>query len=286
MPGEPGTSGRSGTIAIPDITSRLHPRSYAGTGPDAARNTRPAPVWELVPWEVDGGKPTFREDTVSAGTIIVIVVVLALVAAAAAVASMLLRRRTAERTMLGAEYDRLAGEVGPRKAQAEFAKRRQRVDGLGLRSLSDERRAAYADQWNVAQEQFIDSPAQSVRAAAAMIAAVTADRGYDVTDHERLLTDLSVYHGRYLDGYRRARKVADRAGQATTEELRQALLGYRVLFFDLLESPGYVRREPVRAPAPPARVTGQRTRRQVTQGRHGKTRRREEDADGVPAARS
>jgi len=221
---------------------------------------------------------------VSAGTIIVIVVILVLVAAAAAVASMLLLRRTAERTMRGAEYDRLAREVGPRKAQAEFAKRRQRVDGLGLQSLSDERRAAYTSQWNVAQEQFIDSPAQSVRAAAAMTAAVTADRGYDVTDHERLLTDLSVYHGRYLDGYRRAHKVASRAGQATTEELRQALLGYRVLFFDLLESPGYVRQEPARA-STPARVAGQRTRRQVTQGRHGNTRRREEDADGVPAAR-
>ena len=115
--------------------------------------------------------------------------------------------------LLGAEYDRLAGEVGPRKAQAEFAKRRQRVDGLGLRSLSDERRAAYTSQWEVAQEQFIDSPAQSVRAAAAMIAAVTADRGYDVTNHERLLTDLSVYHGRYLDGYRQ-RAHYRRAGPA------------------------------------------------------------------------
>jgi hypothetical protein len=222
---------------------------------------------------------------VSAGIIIVIVVVLLLVAAAAAVASMLLTRRSAERTMLGAEYRRLADEVGPRKAQAEFAKRRQRVDGLGLKSLSDERKAAYAAQWDVAQEQFIDNPAQSVRAAAAMIAAVTADRGYDVTNHEQLLTDLSVYHGRYLDGYRRARKVAGRAGQATTEDLRQALLGYRVLFFDVLGSPGYVRPEPGQAPAAPAQVTGQRPWQQITQGRPRKTRRQDE-TDGVPAARS
>lgn len=221
----------------------------------------------------------------SAGIIIVIVVVLLLVAAAAAVASMLLSRRSAARTMLGAEYSRLADEVGPRKAQAEFAKRRQRVDGLGLKSLSDERKAAYAGQWDVAQEQFIDNPAQSVRAAAAMIAAVTADRGYDVTNHEQLLTDLSVYHGRYLDGYRRARKVAGRAGQATTEDLRQALLGYRVLFFDVLESPGYVRPEPGPAPAAPAQVTGQRPWQQITQGRPRKTRRQEEN-DDVPAARS
>jgi hypothetical protein len=226
---------------------------------------------------------------VSASTIIVIVVVLVLVAAAAALASMMTRRKAAERTMLGAEYDRLAGEVGPRKAQAEFAKRRQRVDGLGLRSLSDERQAAYTGQWDVAQEQFVDNPAQSVRAAAAMIAAVTADRGYDVTDHEQLLTDLSVYHGRYLDGYRQARVTAAGAGQASTEALRRALLSYRVLFFDLLGSPDAARQEPGQTPqelAPAAaRVPGQRPWQQITQGRHWKTLR-QEDANDVPATRS
>jgi hypothetical protein len=219
----------------------------------------------------------------------VIVVVLVLVAAAAALASMMIRRKAAERTMLGAEYDRLAGEVGPRKAQAEFAKRRQRVDGLGLRSLSDERRATYAAQWEVAQEQFVDNPAQSVRAAAAMITAVTADRRYDVTDHEQLLTDLSVYHGRFLDGYRDARTTTARADQATTEALRRALISYRVLFFDLLESPGAAGQEPGQTPqelaSPAAKVPGQRPWQQVTQGRHWKTRR-QEGADDVPATRS
>lgn len=222
----------------------------------------------------------------SASTIIVIVIVLVLVAAAATVASMLLRRKGTERTLHGAEYDRLAGEVGPRKAQAEFAKRRQRVDGLGLRSLSDERRAAYTAQWEVAQEQFIDNPAQSVRETAAMIAAVAADRGYDVTDQDQLLTDLSVYHGRYLDGYRHAGKTVGRAGQATTEGLRRALLSYRVLFFDLLESPDNASQEPDQGPdQAPAQLPGQRPWQQVTQGRHWKTRRQEDDADNVPVTR-
>jgi hypothetical protein len=225
----------------------------------------------------------------SAGSIIVIVVVLVLLAAMAGGVSMLLRRRAVGRAVLGAEYDRLADEVGPRKAQAEFAKRRQRVDGLGIKPLSDERRAAYLGQWDVAQEQFVDNPAQSVRAAAAMIAAVTADRGYEVTDHEQLLTDLSVYHGRYLDGYRQARTTAARAGQASTEALRRALISYRVLFLDLLGSSGAARQDPGRTPAElapaSAKMPGQRPWQQVTQGRHSKTRR-QEDADGVPATRS
>jgi hypothetical protein len=225
----------------------------------------------------------------SASTIIVLVVVLVVVAVAAAVISMLLRHKATGRALQGAEYDRLADEVGQRKAQAEFAKRRQRVDGLGLKSLSDERRTAYTNQWETAQEQFIDNPVGSVRAAAAMITAVTADRGYDVTNHDQLLTDLSVYHGRYLDGYRRARTTVGRAGQASTEALRQALLSYRVLFFDLLGSPDSVRKEraAVAAPAPAAAADGspgQRPWQQVTQGRHWKTRR-QEDADNVPVTR-
>ena len=225
----------------------------------------------------------------SAGTIIVIVVVLVLLAVAAAVVSMRITRRTTERAVHGAEYDRLADEIGPRKAQAEFAKRRQRVDGLGIKSLSDERRAAYTGQWDVAQEQFVDNPAQSVRAAAAMIAAVTADRGYEVTDHEQLLTDLSVYHGRYLDGYRQARATAARAGQASTEALRRALISYRVLFFDLLGSSGAAGQDPGQTPAElasAAKVPGQRPWQQVTLGRPSKTRRQEDVADDVPAARS
>jgi hypothetical protein len=229
-----------------------------------------------------------------AATIIVIVVVLVLVAAAAAGMSMLMRRRAAQRTMQGAEYDRLADEVGQRKAQAEFTKRRQRVDGLGIKPLSDERRAAYAGQWETAQEQFVDNPAGSVRAAAAMITAVTADRGYDVTDHEQLLTDLSVYHGRYLDGYRRARGTVSRASQASTEALRRALLSYRALFFDLLESPVRAGQREIAQKAgqgpedteSPDQVPGQRRPwQQVTQGRHWKTGR-QENPDSTPATRS
>jgi hypothetical protein len=203
---------------------------------------------------------------------------------------MLMRRRTTERAGQGPEYDRLADEVGARKAQAEFAKRRQRVDGLGITSLSGERRAAYTGQWEAAQEQFVDNPAQSVRSAGAMITAAAADRGYDVTDHDQLLTDLSVYHGRYLDGYRRAFETTRRAGQASTEALRRALLGYRVLFFDLIESPAKAGLadeagpELDQAPARSAQVPGQRPWQQVTQGRHWKTRR-QEDAESVPSTR-
>lgn len=223
----------------------------------------------------------------SAGTIILIVVVLVIVAVVAAVASMRLRHRAAERNLVGPEYDRLADEVGPRKANAEFAKRRQRVDGLGVKTLSNERRAAYTSQWQAAQEQFVDSPAQAVRAAGALITAVAVNRGYEVADHDQFVTDLSVYHGRHLDGYRHAWRTTEQAeaGQATTEGLRQALLEYRTLFFDLLEPSDGAGRTGDRESADQesadqesGQLPEQQPWKQVTQGQHWKTRQRDDQA--------
>ena len=208
----------------------------------------------------------------SAGTIILIVVILVIVAVATAVMSTRTRRRVAERNLVGPEYDRMVDEVGPRKARAEFEKRRQRVDGLGIKSLSPERRSAYAGQWDTAQEEFIDSPARAVNAAGALITAAAADRGYQVTDHEQLMTDLSVFHGRHLDGYRNARQTTERAEQATTEAMRRAMLSYRGLFFDLIESTDGG------SPAPaqePDTVPAQTPWKQVTQGRYWKPRQQE-----------
>ncbi len=218
----------------------------------------------------------------SAGIIILIVVVLVIVAVAAAVMSTRMRRRAAERDLVGPEYDRLVDEVGPRKAKAEFEKRRQRVDGLGIRPLSAERRTAYNGQWDAAQEQFIDNPAKAVSAADALVTAIAADRGYEVADHDQLMTDLSVYHGRHLDGYRRARQTTGRAGEATTEALRRALLDYRELFLDLLDSADGSGSASGQEAAD-AQVPAQSPWKQVTQGRHWKTRQQE--ADDVAATR-
>jgi hypothetical protein len=167
-------------------------------------------------------------------TIIVIVIVLVVLAAIAAVAGTLVLRRRALRQRFGLEYDQLASQVGERRAQAELAQRRRRVAQLDIRPLSKERRAGYAREWLSLQEGFIDGPAQTAESAAALVSAVAADRGYPADDDDRLLDDLSVYHANRLDGYRRARDTTARASTAGTEDLRQALLGYRALFRDLI----------------------------------------------------
>jgi hypothetical protein len=157
----------------------------------------------------------------------------------AAVAAWMALRRPAGRRRLGPEYGRMVDDVGARKANAEFDKRRRRVGGLGIKPLSDERRTRYGNQWVTAQETFIDNPAEAVRTAGALVTAVAADRGYEVADSRQLLTDLSVYHGAQLDGYRSALAVTSRAADGTaTEQLRQALLGHRAMFRSLGEFPG------------------------------------------------
>ena len=182
--------------------------------------------------------------------IIVIVIVIVLLAAAGGI---LLLRRRALRSRFGPEYDRLAAEVGPRAARTELSERQRRIAQLDIRSLSPERRTAYITQWVTLQEEFVDAPPQVAEAAGALVAAVAAERGYQVTEQDRLLTDLSVYHADRLESYRRARQTTEQAGTAETEDLRQAVLSYRALLRELLEAPdGASRPEPAPSATPPA----------------------------------
>lgn len=177
-----------------------------------------------------------------------IVLIIVLVLVVIVIGGALYVRQTSQKRQFGPEYDRLAGEIGPQRARAEFAKRQKRVDGLELKPLSAEQRAAYEASWEAAQEQFIDGPRQATQTAAELVTAVAAEVGYPIDDQEQLLADLSVRHGRYLEGYRTACRTSDQAVEGATEDFRQALLDYRALFNDLLGAPtdterGQTRRE-------------------------------------------
>ena len=90
----------------------------------------------------------------STGAIIGIIIAAVVVVAIVAVASMLLRR-TRMRRQFGPEYDRLAKEIGPRKAEAELIARQRRVEALGIHPLSAEQQARYSGDWAVIQERFV-----------------------------------------------------------------------------------------------------------------------------------
>jgi hypothetical protein len=165
----------------------------------------------------------------STGAIIGIIIVVIIVAAVVVVASAQLRR-TRMRRQFGPEYDRLAKEIGPRKADAELTARQRRVDALDIHPLPAEQQARYSGDWTVVQERFVDTPAEAVAAAGTLIWDVMRDRGYPTDDRKASMEALSVHHARSLEGYR---QVQDLGPEPSTEQLREALIRYRALFEDL-----------------------------------------------------
>jgi hypothetical protein len=166
----------------------------------------------------------------STGAIVGIIIAVIVVAAVVVVASAQLRR-TRMRRQFGPEYDRLAKEIGPRKADAELTARQRRVEALDIRDLPAEQQARYSGDWAVIQERFVDAPASAVSAADTLVWDVMRDRGYPVDDRNASIEALSVYHARSLEGYRTSQGLPTET--ATTEQLREALIRYRALFEDL-----------------------------------------------------
>jgi hypothetical protein len=182
-------------------------------------------------------------------TLIVIIIVVALVVVAVGVWMYLQKRRTEQvRERFGPEYDRAVTEHGDQRgAQAELEARQKRVEQLDIRSLSPSDRARFADAWRATQAHFVDDPSAAIGEADRLVTDVMKARGYPIGDFEQRAADVSVDHPRVVENYRAARDTALRneRGQASTEDLRQAMVHYRALFEDLLES-GTPEQTPVR----------------------------------------
>src|SRR5262249_33998336 len=171
-------------------------------------------------------------------TLMIVAVVVAAAVIALAWMYVERRRRGRLRARFGPEYDRTVHDVGtPARADTLLAEREQRVSAYKIRPLSKEESGRFSDAWRGMQAKFVDDPAGSVAEADVLVADVMTTRGYPVSDFDRRAEDLSVDHAEVVNHYRAAHDVAVRHAdrQATTEDLRQALVHYRALFADLLE---------------------------------------------------
>ncbi|MFD4397739.1 hypothetical protein [Kitasatospora sp. NPDC058397] len=175
----------------------------------------------------------------STGTLIaVLVIVFALLVVAALVATFAIRRRHLQERF-GPEYDRTAeAKDGRFAADRELRKRESRHDSLNIKPLSPGARDRYAKDWARVQEQFVDRPDDTVHEADRLVTTLMSERGYPTEGYEQQLKDLSVEHGSVLTHFRSAHEVNDRSSrhQATTEELRGAMVHYRTLFEELLHN--------------------------------------------------
>jgi hypothetical protein len=171
------------------------------------------------------------------GLLVAILVVIVLLAVLAFFAGRQRRSRKLQETF-GPEYERTVEETGDRRAaEAELLERTEHRAGFDVVPLEPEARERYVEAWHRTQARFVDEPAEATREADRLITSVMRDRGYPVDDFEQRAADVSVDHPQVVDDYRAAHAIAaanDRS-EASTEDLRQALVHYRSLFEELLE---------------------------------------------------
>jgi sensor domain CHASE-containing protein len=181
-------------------------------------------------------------------TQIIIAIAVAVIVVVAGISIWLsIRKRRTEKLRSqfgGAEYTRAVKEGGSkRQAEAVLDKRVERVEALHVHPLAAGDRARFVESWARVQARFVDSPGSAVMDADQLLGDVMSTRGYPMSDFEQRAADISVDHPLVLDNYRAAHQGALRQtpGEASTEDLRQAMLHYRTLFEELVNEPELVR---------------------------------------------
>jgi hypothetical protein len=139
----------------------------------------------------------------------------------------------------GSEYGRTVNALGGQgKAESDLKAREKRVERLTLTPLSPADAARFGQAWNALQSRFVDNPKGVVTQADQLVRELMLKRGYPMGDFEQRAGDISVDHPSIVASYRAAQAITVRhdRGLADTEELRQAVVHYRALFDELLES--------------------------------------------------
>ncbi len=170
--------------------------------------------------------------------VILLVVIAAIVVAAVIFLAARKRRSHNLREQFGPEYDRVVkneGDVHKGERTLEFRQKHRKT--LEIRPLSPADQERFSSRWNEVQSQFVDNPSDAVELADGLITEVMQARGYPTTDFTQRAADISVDHPVVVENYRAAHDIAERRsrGQASTEDLRQAMVHYRALFTELLE---------------------------------------------------
>ena len=170
------------------------------------------------------------------------VAVVALFLVVAIIIGLYLQRRKTRtlgfRNRFGSEYDRAVLAHGTsKKAEARLADRETRVKSLKIRDLGDTERERFVAEWQTVQSRFVDYPKPAVIEAGDLINAIIQARGYPEAGFDQRAADLSVSYPRVMENYRLASAVAVRPGRAdaSTEELRTAMVQYRTIFDELIQ---------------------------------------------------
>jgi hypothetical protein len=153
---------------------------------------------------------------------------------------MRMRSSRALQSRFGPEYTRAVVDRGDAdKAEAHLRERERRVRSYRLKLLSRQDRQRFADEWRQIQARFVDDPMDAAARADALVGQVMTARGYPEGDFDQRLEDLSVDHPMTVQNYRAGRQMLERRerGEASTEDMRMALIHLRALFDELVGEP-------------------------------------------------
>ena len=141
------------------------------------------------------------------------------------------------RDRFGPEYDAVLRRVGSRaKAEKELRQREKRVEKFEIVPLSSAEIARFSSAWTRVQGSFVDDPKGVLIEADRLVRELLAKRGYPVADFDLRAADISVDHPIVVNNYRAAQRILslDQRGEASTEDLRKAVVHFRALFDELL----------------------------------------------------
>ena len=152
--------------------------------------------------------------------------------------AMVRQRRTKRlQGQFGSEYERTLKKMGDRReAESDLEERIAHVNTLNIRPLTAEEANRYALEWQDVQREFVDEPLLSLQKADRLIREVMKARGYPVEDFELRVADISVNYPELVADYRGMHRIAikEAPDNATTEEMRQAMVHGRTLFENLM----------------------------------------------------
>ena len=137
----------------------------------------------------------------------------------------------------GPEYDAVLKRHGSKaKAEAELRRRQKRVERFEIVPLPPAEVTRFSQAWARLQGSFVDDPKGVLIEADRLVRDLLAKRGYPVADFELRAADISVDHPVVVNNYRAAQRIVslDQRGDASTEDLRKAVVHFRALFDELL----------------------------------------------------
>ena len=146
-------------------------------------------------------------------------------------------RRLRER--FGPEYDATLKRLGSKaKAETALRRREKRVANFEIVALAPADVTRFSQAWTRLQGSFVDDPKGVLIEADRLVRELLLKRGYPVADFDLRAADISVGHPIVVNNYRAAQRIVslDQRGEASTEDLRKAVVHFRALFDELLGS--------------------------------------------------